>query len=90
MMRKLGLIPLMLMACIEVNPDYTEKSVYFPPDTCMNALAAYEVCDWDTFCTSIIRDHHYPKSWEPAKITYELCYLDSPRCGALEEGCDQL
>lgn len=81
------LIFLMPLACIERNPDYVLLS--FPEDSCVDALAAYELCDWNAACRRGLR-HDYPESWEPAKVTFEQCYIDSPRCTALEEGCEEL
>ena len=87
MMEKLGLIVFMSSACVGPNPDYILLS--FPEDSCVNALAVYEICEWDWSCRRILRED-YPGSWEPAKVTYEQCYVESPRCEALEKGCEVL
>ena len=83
------LIFLMPMACIQLNPNYAPEPFLLPDDTCVNALAEYERCDWSRICRKALR-RNYPESWSPAKVTYEQCYLGSPRCGALEEGCEAL
>ena len=83
------LILFMPLACIELNPEYTQRPFPLPDDTCVNALAEYERCDWSRICRKTLR-RNYPESWAPAKVTYEQCYLNSSRCEALEEGCENL
>ena len=77
------------MGCVDENSTYFEGIESITVDSCINALSEYENCNWGVECQQVIQED-YPESWEPAKVTFELCYLDSPRCEALEEGCEAL